>query len=374
MKADYKTVPVNLLDRSYPILIGKGVLSFHEMWLPRDIAQRKVYIVTDENVLSPHVERLQKALSDRVPQLMTYVLSPGEQAKSFSCYQQILEWLLKNGVNRHSLIIAAGGGVVGDLAGFVAASILRGIDFIQVPTTLLAQVDSSVGGKTGINSEQGKNLIGAFYQPKNVVIDLDTLATLPHREILAGYAEIVKYGLLGNIRFFEWLEQNGHKVCAGDTDALSYAIETSCKMKAEIVQQDEREENGLRALLNLGHTFAHALETACEYDGRLLHGEAVGIGLVLAGRLSEKLGLISPSESERIKSHLQSLGMKTEISDITPPVTVSADDLLALMQKDKKMTPDGLAFVVLQKLGRAKLDKAVTASQVRALLQDSMHE
>jgi 3-dehydroquinate synthase len=373
MRVDYKTVPVNLSDRSYPILIGQGVLSYHEMWLPADSAGRKVYIITDENVFSAHAERLQASLTGRVAHLMTYVLPPGEQAKSFSWYQQILEWLLENGVNRRSLIIAAGGGVVGDLAGFVAASVLRGIEFIQIPTTLLAQVDSSVGGKTGINSAQGKNLIGAFYQPKNVVIDLNTLATLPRREILAGYAEIVKYGLLGNIRFFEWLEENGQKVCSGDTEALSYAIETSCKMKAEIVQQDEREENGLRALLNLGHTFAHALETACDYDGRLLHGEAVGIGLVLAGRLSEQLGLITSSDSQRIKIHLQSLGMKTEISDIAPSVTASPDDLMALMQKDKKMTPDGLAFVVLQKLGRAKLEKNVTASQVRALLQDSLH-
>ena len=220
-----------------------------------------------------------------------FKVAAGEKSKSFFDYQAILEWMIENGLNRQSAVIALGGGVVGDLAGFTAATALRGVKFIQIPTTLLSQVDSSVGGKTGINSRFGKNLVGAFYQPQTVVIDIETLKTLPKREMLAGYAEIVKYGLLGDGKFFSWLEAHGADVIAGDADALIHAIEKSCSMKAEIVRQDEFEETGLRALLNLGHTFAHALETACQYDGRLLHGEAVGIGLVLAARLSQSDGL-----------------------------------------------------------------------------------
>lgn len=372
MKTEYKTVTVSLSDRSYPIFIGPGLLNRGDVWLPENIASRKIYLITDENV-TPYAERLQALLQKKSAHVMTYALPAGEQTKSFAFYQQTLEWLLENGVNRSSLIIAVGGGVIGDLAGFVSASVLRGIDFIQIPTTLLAQVDSSVGGKTGINSDQGKNLIGAFYQPQAVVIDLDTLKTLPEREMKAGYAEIAKYGLLGDIRFFEWLEQNGSKILAKDGEALTHAIETSCKMKAEIVKQDEREENGMRALLNLGHTFAHALETACGYDGRLLHGEAVGIGLVQAARLSEAQGQITSADVERIKHHLMSLGMMTEISDIAPAVDASADELLALMQKDKKATADGIAFIVMQKPGRARIDKTVTADKVLNILKGSLH-
>jgi 3-dehydroquinate synthase len=372
MQQDIKKVTVSLSDRSYPILIGKQLLGRAGMWLPEDIAKRKVFIITDEHVADPHAALVQAAVRDVAAQVMTYVLPAGEKTKSFTFLQQTIEWMIENGANRQSLIIAIGGGVVGDLAGFCAASLLRGVDFIQIPTTLLAQVDSSVGGKTGINSASGKNLIGAFYQPKAVVIDLDTLETLPEREIKAGYAEILKYGLLGDIRFFEWLEANGEKLCAKDPEALAYAIETSCKMKAEIVRQDEREETGLRALLNLGHTFAHALETSCEYDGRLLHGEAVGIGLVLAGRLSEKLGYIQPAESSRIQKHLSSLKMMTEIRDINPPVNANAEQLLSLMQKDKKATADGLNFVVLQATGRARLDKSASRDQVLGILKESL--
>ncbi len=372
MKQDIKTVTVNLSDRSYPILIGKDLLSRSALWLPEDAPKRKIFIITDEHVAEPHAAIVQASVREHAAQVMTYVLPAGEKTKSFTFLQQTIEWMIENGANRQSLIIAIGGGVVGDLAGFCASSLLRGVDFIQIPTTLLAQVDSSVGGKTGINSASGKNLIGAFYQPKVVVIDLDTLATLPEREIKAGYAEILKYGLLGDVRFFEWLENNGAKLCAKDPEALAYAIETSCKMKAEIVRQDEREETGLRALLNLGHTFAHALETSCEYDGRLLHGEAVGIGLVLAGRLSEKLGYLQSAEASRIQTHLSSLKMMTEIRDIKPPVNANADQLLALMQKDKKATADGLNFVVLQTTGRARLDKSASREQVLGILKESL--
>lgn len=372
MKPDIKTVTVNLSDRSYPILIGSGILAQPDLWLPADAAQRNAFIITDANV-APYGEMLQTFLQGKIAGVQSFVLPAGEQTKSFTLFQETLEWLLENGVNRKSFIIALGGGVIGDLAGYCAASVLRGIDFIQIPTTLLAQVDSSVGGKTGINSTQGKNLIGAFYQPKTVVIDLEVLKTLPDREMKAGYAEIAKYGLLGDVRFFDWLENNGKDVLAKNADALAHAIETSCKMKAEIVRQDEREETGLRALLNLGHTFAHALETACEYDGRLLHGEAVGIGLVQAARLSQSQNMISGEDVSRIKAHLQALGMMTEISDISPVVTATPEQLLKLMHKDKKATADGIGFIVLQKLGRARIDKTVAAEQVLNILQESIH-
>lgn len=373
MIPEVKIVPVNLSDRSYNILIGPGVLRQPELWLPADAGGRKVFIITDENV-APHAASLTTVLSGKTSgPVRTYILPPGEQTKSFECFQHCTEWLLENGVNRKSLILAVGGGVIGDLAGYVAASVLRGIDFIQIPTTLLAQVDSSVGGKTGINSAQGKNLIGAFYQPKTVVIDLDTLATLPEREMKAGYAEIAKYGLLGDVRFFEWLEANGAKVIAKDPAALTFAIETSCKMKAEIVRQDEREENGLRALLNLGHTFAHVLETACAYDGRLLHGEAVGIGLLQAARLSQAQGLLQSEDVTRVQAHLKAQGMLSEISDISPAITASPDELYALMHKDKKATNDGIGFIVLQKLGRARIDKTVPAEKVMTILQGSLY-
>jgi 3-dehydroquinate synthase len=370
MKSNIRNITVSLSARSYPILIGEGILAEPDLWLPGDSGQRKIFIVTDENV-KPYAEKLQTVLIDKAAQVQCFILPAGEQTKSFSFFQETIEWLLENGANRKSLVIALGGGVIGDLAGYVAASVLRGIEFIQMPTTLLAQVDSSVGGKTGINSAQGKNLIGAFYQPRTVVIDLNTLATLPDREMKAGYAEIVKYGLLGDIRFFEWLEENGAKVLSKDIEALTHAIETSCKMKAEIVRQDEREETGLRALLNLGHTFAHALETSCAYDGRLLHGEAVGIGLVQAAQLSCSQGLIEQSQVDRIKKHLKSLTLMTEISDITPAVTSSPDDLFKLMQKDKKATDAGIGFIVLQTLGRAKVDKTVSEAQVLSILKGS---
>lgn len=374
MKQDYQTVDVQLSDRGYPIYIGNNLLAQPEIWLPQNFLKRKCFIITDEQVNPHHAEPLSRMLQAKGILVQTLVLPAGEKTKSFANYQQVLEWLLSNGVNRSSFIIAVGGGVIGDLAGFVAATVLRGIDFIQVPTTLLSQVDSSVGGKTGINSPQGKNLIGAFYQPKCVVIDTQTLKTLPPRETLAGYAEIIKYGLLGDVRFFEWLLESGSAVCRLDEQALVHAITTSCKMKAEIVRQDEREENGLRALLNLGHTFAHVFETACEYDGRLLHGEAVGIGLVQAARLSVKQGLISEDDVTKLKSHLQSLGMMTEASDIKPAIRLNAEELLQLMFKDKKASNDNITFITLQKIGRAKTDNTVKLEDVISILKATLNE
>jgi 3-dehydroquinate synthase len=280
--------------------------------------------------------------------------------------------MLEIGCTRHSVLFAVGGGVIGDITGLAAALALRGIDFVQIPTTLLAQVDSSVGGKTGINTPRGKNLVGAFYQPKAVAIDLETISTLPLRERQAGYAEVVKYGLLGNSDFYAWLEKNGQKVLDGEPEALAKAIETSCQMKADIVRQDEREETGLRALLNLGHSFGHAIETAAGYDGRILHGEAVGIGLVLAARLSARLGKINQSDAERVRNHLSSVGMKTEISDIAPHLLTTPEELLRLMGKDKKNTSEGLVFVLLQSIGQAALCKGVDTSLVLETLRESI--
>jgi 3-dehydroquinate synthase len=368
----HSVLNVNLSERSYPILIGPGLLSCPGDWLPEDTKSRPVFVITDSNVRPLYGDRLASEVSARAARLHVIEIAAGEGSKSYATFERVLEEMIANGLTRGSLVLALGGGVVGDLAGFVAATAMRGVDFIQIPTTLLSQVDSSVGGKTGINSPQGKNLIGAFYQPKTVVIDIDTLTTLPLREKQAGYAEIVKYGLLGDMKFFEWLEQNGSKMLAGDSAALTDAIQTSCRRKAEIVVQDEREETGLRALLNLGHTFAHALETAAGYDGRLLHGEAVGIGLVLASRLSAKLGLTKDEDTKRIAGHLKSVGMMTEMRDISPRLGASAEDLLSSMFKDKKATAKGLVFIVLNPLGKAEIMPGISPDIVLEVLKESL--
>ncbi len=371
MKFDFKKLRVKLSSRSYPIFIGSHLLARPDLWLTAPYPA-KAFIIADNNSNAIYGDFVKSILEKHKIEVAVYKIAPGEKSKSFFDFQAVVEWMLENGVNRSSYVIALGGGVVGDLAGFAAASVLRGIKFIQIPTTLLSQVDSSVGGKTGINSKSGKNLIGAFYQPQSVVIDTETLKSLPKREMLAGYAEIVKYGLLGDAKFFKWLEDNGERVVNGDAEALAYAIERSCAMKAEIVRQDEFEETGLRALLNLGHTFAHALETSCQYDGRLLHGEAVGIGLVLAARLSFEMGYISATNVKRIEKHLSSVGLMTEIHQIQPEINTTAQDLLALMYKDKKATAKGLTFVVLRTIGRARLDRSVSEDVVLKVLQGSM--
>jgi 3-dehydroquinate synthase len=366
------SLTVDLNERSYKILIGHGLLAQPQSWLPEGAAKRSVFLITDSHVRPLYANALLEQIRPLTARVHLIEVFPGERSKSYTVYERVLEEMIANGLTRQSLVIALGGGIVGDLAGFVAATAMRGIDFIQIPTTLLSQVDSSVGGKTGINSPQGKNLIGAFYQPKKVIIDLRTLQTLPLREQQAGYAEIVKYGLLGNAVFFEWLESNGERVLAGDSESLTYAILTSCRMKADIVRQDEREEIGLRARLNLGHTFAHALETAAGYDGRLLHGEAVGIGLVLAARLSARLGFLSEMETDRIASHFKSVGMKTEIRDVMPRLDVSPEEILSLMFKDKKATADGLTFVVMNSIGSAEIKAGVSPDLVLEILKESI--
>ncbi len=356
---DISTVPVHLSDRSYDITIGQDLLPNANYYLPEELRDRRYFVLADKNARG-HARELIGALGGAE----SLSLKGGEQAKSWEGLRTVADWLLDHKVDRKSVLFAVGGGVIGDLGGFAAASVLRGIPFVQVPTTLLAQVDSSVGGKTGINSRHGKNLIGAFYQPRAVLCDLGVLATLPDREIKAGYAEIVKYALINDPAFFEWLEENGEKILTGDEAALSYAIETSCKAKAAIVAADEKEA-GQRALLNLGHTFAHALEAAAGYDGRLLHGEAVSIGLVLAYRLSVKAGLCSGNAAQAVEAHLSRLGMPTAIPDFSP----DADTLMALMQGDKKAEKKQIGFIVTRGIGQAFQNYEIDMNDVRSVLE-----
>lgn len=363
---------VSLFDRSYPIFIGSDLLNDVDVWLPQEYRGKKAFIITDYNVRAAVVETMQAGLVEHMKSISMMELPPGESSKSFDRYQVCLEWLLENGVKRDSIIFAIGGGVVGDLAGFISSTVLRGINFIQIPTTLLSQVDSSVGGKTGINSKHGKNLIGAFYQPKAVVIDINTLNSLPKREWLSGYAEIVKYGLLGDAEFFAWLEKNAESMLERNPANLIRAIEKSCRMKANIVADDEHETNGARATLNLGHTFGHALESLTGYSAELLHGEAVGIGLVLAAQLSKELGYIDEDDVQRIINHLKVVGLRTHISEVKLPVGTTANHIIDAMRKDKKATEEGLGFVVLKYLGSAELMGGISEELVRKVITESL--
>lgn len=369
---DHKTLTVNLGNRSYPIHIGQNLLERAGDLIPLDLSERKVFIVYDRNV-ETHLAKLEQSLSAKVANVETLAVEGGEASKSYSYLQTILDWLLDHHVDRQSAMIVMGGGVVGDLGGFAASIVMRGIPFVQIPTTLLSQVDSSVGGKTGINAAQGKNLIGTFYQPVAVLCDTDTLQTLPGRELKAGYAEIVKYGLLGNAAFYEWLEQNGSKVLKLDPDYISAAIEKSCAAKADIVEGDEFEQQGgRRALLNLGHTFGHALEAAAGYDGRLLHGEGVSIGMVLAFRLCAKMGLCSGQDAVRMERHLSSCGLKTDIRQIKPALTQSADDIVFLMHHDKKASGGKIGFILVRGIGDAFQSKDVNMNDVKNIIHDSL--
>lgn len=361
------TLTVDLAERSYPIHIGEGLLERANELVPLDLAGRKIFILYDRNV-EGHVRRLMSCL----PDAEIKALEGGEPTKSYDRLQDVVDWLLENRVDRKSVLFVVGGGVIGDLGGFAASIVLRGIPFVQVPTTLLAQVDSSVGGKTGINAPQGKNLIGSFYQPVAVLCDADTLKTLPVRELKAGYAEIVKYGLLGSHKFFEWLEANGQNVLDLEPEALAQAVEVSCSMKAQIVGSDEREQaGGDRALLNLGHTFAHALEAAAGYDGRILHGEAVSIGMVLAFRLCVKMGLCSGQDATRMENHLKACGLKTEISDIAPVLDHDAHEITNLMYHDKKASSGKIGFILVREIGKAFQSSDVDMADVVAVIEDS---
>lgn len=364
---DLITVNVELAERSYPIHIGEGLLEQVASILPF-IKGHKIFILYDRNV-EPHVARLKQSIGN-VPALS---IEGGEKTKAWPCVEQVTDWLLSHHVDRKSILFVVGGGVIGDLGGFVASIVMRGIPFVQVPTTLLSQVDSSVGGKTGINASQGKNLIGAFYQPKAVLCDIDTLKTLPDRELKAGYAEIVKYGLLGSREFYEWLEVHGGDVLTLSPGPLVDAIETSCRMKAEIVGDDEREQaGGNRALLNLGHTFGHALEAAAGYDGRLLHGEGVAIGMVLSHRLCVRMGICSGQDATRMENHLKSCGLKTEISQISPKLSQNASEIVELMYHDKKASGGKIGFILTRGIGAAFQSSDVDMDDVRKVVEQSL--
>jgi 3-dehydroquinate synthase len=368
--SDIETVTVDLADRRYEIRVGAGLIAAADRELADLIDGRQLVVIADEGLTGPHLSALQAALQRSAARRVDTLTTPaGESGKTFAQYQDLCERTLALGIDRRTLIVAFGGGVVGDLAGFVAASLLRGLDFIQIPTTLLAQVDSSVGGKTGINTRHGKNLVGAFHQPRRVLIDTTVLDTLPPRELLAGYAEVAKYGALGDRGFFEWLEQHGKAVIDGDPDARRRAIVASCRAKAEVVVGDEREQaGGRRALLNLGHTFGHALEAMAGYDGSLLHGEAVAVGMVLAARLSVQIGACTGQDAERLTRHLSAVGLRTELDQLDPTRGWTADDLLAHMTKDKKARDGRIVFVLLDALGEARVRDDIDPAQARALL------
>jgi len=359
------TIPVALAGRSYDIHVGAGSLARAGALL-RPFARGLVPVVTDENVAKLRLQQLTDSLRAADIKTQPIVLPPGEATKSFVGLERLTGELLKAGVDRGGLIIALGGGVIGDLVGFAAGVLKRGVDFAQIPTTLLAQVDSSVGGKTAINVPEGKNLIGMFHQPRIVIADIDVLSSLPKRELLAGYAEVAKYGALGDAEFFAWLEKNGEKALGGDASSRTHIVAHSCKMKAEIVARDER-ETGDRALLNLGHTFGHALEAATGYSERLLHGEGVAIGTVLALELSASLGLSPASDAERYARHLKSVGLPANIGDI-PGTRPDPDTLLSHMMHDKKVQNGKLTFILVEGIGHAISACEVPLDQVRRVL------
>ena len=363
----YQSVHVDLEPRSYDILVGSGLLGDAGAHLQPLLKRPRTVVVTDRHVADLHLKTLEKSLEDTNISYHTIVLEPGEQTKTFAQLEALLETLLKAGVERDDTIIAFGGGVIGDLTGFAAAILRRGIHFAQIPTTLLAQVDSSVGGKTGINTKQGKNLVGAFHQPRIVISDTDLLATLPARELAAGYAEIVKCALIQDKAFFEWLEGNGAQILSGNADKRIYAVVKSCRAKAAIVAEDER-ESGNRAVLNLGHTFGHALEAATGYSDRLVHGEAVSIGLCLAFALSQELGLCPEEDAARVKHHLTNMQMLTSISDI-PGNLVGTDELLRHMAQDKKVVDGQTILVLARGIGQAVIKRDISRQTLETFLQ-----
>lgn len=367
--SDAVTVDVALGDRAYDIIIGRDVLGSLGERIAALRPGARTAIVTDRNVARHWLERTEAALARAGTTSSRIIVEEGEGSKSYAGLEKVSEALIAAKIERNDLVVALGGGVVGDLAGFAAAILRRGVDFVQVPTTLLAQVDSSVGGKTGINSPQGKNLVGAFHQPVLVVADTAVLDTLSPRQFRAGYAEVAKYGVLGDEAFFGWLEANHADIFKGGP-AREHAIATSCRAKAAIVAHDER-ETGDRALLNLGHTFGHALEAATGFSDRLFHGEGVAIGMVLAAELSASLGMIAPSDAGRIERHLAEVGLPTHLQDIAgfaQEGLADADALMALMAQDKKVRRGKLTFILLEAIGRAVIARDVDPALVRDFL------
>ncbi len=362
-------VHVALGERAYDIHVGVGLLGQIGGIIGPLLRRNRVAIITDSNVAQRHLPALLAALDSAGVSHACRIIPAGEYSKNFNELETLLDWMLEEKIERGDLLLAFGGGVIGDLAGFAAAVLRRGVDFAQIPTTLLAQVDSSVGGKTGINNRFGKNLIGAFHQPRVVIADVALLDTLPVRELLAGYAEVVKYGLIGDAGFFNWLEGAGAAIRDGDQAARIRAVMTSCAAKAALVVQDER-ESGPRALLNLGHTFGHALEAETGYGDRLLHGEGVAIGMCLAFELAAKIGLAPVQDAVRVTRHLSGMGMPTRISDIAGGV-LDPDRLLAHMAQDKKVAGGRINFVLPRHIGACFMTSEVDTKIVLELLKAS---
>jgi 3-dehydroquinate synthase len=364
-----ETLRVDLGARSYDIVVGSNLLTSTADYIAPFVHAAGVVIISDETVAGLHLPTVVKSLDGAGISHREVVVPAGEGSKSFACFQDVVERILAMGIERSTLIIALGGGVVGDLAGFVAASLLRGLDFVQIPTSLLAQVDSSVGGKTGINSKSGKNLVGAFHQPRLVLADTSVLDTLPRRELLSGYAEVVKYGLIDDPEFFTWLEANAAAVLDNDGAERRKAILTSCAAKARIVSQDER-ESGKRALLNLGHTFGHALEAETGYGSRLLHGEAVAMGMVIAHDVCAAMGMAPASDTDRIVAHFKSVGVPVRAAEVKG-MHWDIDTLISHMSRDKKVRDGKITFVMTRGIGKAFTSREMDVDKMRAAITRS---
>ncbi len=363
----FERLPVALGARSYDIVVGENLLEASGRELAGLLSRPRCAIVTDEHVAALHLDRIKVSLAAAEIAADCIVLKAGEASKSFAALEDLLSQLLDLKLERQDMLVALGGGVVGDLTGFAAAVLRRGIDFVQIPTTLLAQVDSSVGGKTGINMAQGKNLVGAFHQPRLVLADVGVLSTLPRRELLAGYAEMVKYGLLGDAAFFDWLETNAEAMLDGDLTLLAQAVLKSCRAKAAIVAQDER-ESGVRALLNLGHTFGHALEAEAGYSGSLLHGEAVAIGMVQAFRISADLGLCDSRDAARMRAHLHRVGLPVTAREAGLNHATPAR-LIEHMRQDKKVSDGRMTFVLVRAIGEAFISQDIDPGDLARMLE-----
>ena len=365
---------VALAERSYDILIGSGLIERAGAEMLPLMRRRQAVVITDETVARHYLEPLRQSLAHSAIAHAAVILPPGEGTKDLAHFGRLVDEVLGRGIERGTMLVALGGGVIGDIAGFAAATLLRGIDFVQIPTTLLAQVDSSVGGKTAINTSAGKNLLGAFYQPRLVLADTGSLATLPIRELGAGYAEIAKYGLIRDAGFFEWLEAGGRAVCGLEDEALTRAVLVSCRMKADIVAADERETGDERALLNFGHTFGHALEAETGFGDRLLHGEAVALGMVLAFDFAVRLGLALGQDAHRVRRHLAAAGLPTELAALGlsgVQDAYAADRLLAHMGKDKKVRDGAITLILPRRIGDVFVMRDAPLDQLRAFLAEA---
>jgi 3-dehydroquinate synthase len=369
----FQTVHVPLGDRAYDVRIGEGLVAQAGAHiLPLLGKKKRVCVLTDTRVAELHLDTLRAGLTEAGIEMEALALPAGESTKCWAELERSVEWLLAQRVERNDVVVAFGGGVIGDLGGFAASILRRGVRFVQIPTTLLAQVDSSVGGKTGINSPVGKNLIGAFHQPSLVLADVSILGTLTPRDFLAGCGEVVKYGMLGDEAFFEWLEQNGPAMADGDIALRTYAVKRSVEMKADIVERDETEQ-GDRALLNLGHTFCHVLESATGYSDRLLHGEGVAIGCALAYELSARLGLCSQEAPSRVRAQIKAMGMKCDLKDIEGDLP-SAQVLVDMMAQDKKVLDGQLRFILARSIGDSFVTSDVPKEAVLKVIEDALKE